>query len=98
MHIPDTRHNLTSSELLSEQAIAKEGELCSAEMKQSSTEKTSAKPVRIPSDPVWYRKEAIPMKERKWKSIPACPSFKGKSLSAAISKLVMRLVRRYLSR
>ena len=31
------------------------------------------------------------MKERKWKSILACPSFKGKSLSTAISKLVVRL-------
>ena len=33
------------------------------------------------------------MKEGKWKSIPACPSFKGKSLSTAILKLVMRLMR-----
>ena len=27
--------------------------------------------------------------------LPACPSLKGRSLSAAISKLVMRLLRRY---
>ena len=33
------------------------------------------------------------MKERKWESIRACPSFKGKSLSTAISKVVIRLVR-----
>ena len=33
------------------------------------------------------------MKERKWKSILAWTSFKGKPLSTAISKLVMRLVR-----
>ena len=41
-----------------------------------------------------FRKE-FSMKEKKWKSIPACPSFKGKSLSTAISKLVTRLVRHY---
>ena len=35
------------------------------------------------------------MKERRWKIITACPSFKGRSLLATISKLVVRLVRHY---
>ena len=38
LHIPDPRNNLTSSELLSEQANAKESEPCSTEMKQCSIE------------------------------------------------------------
>ena len=33
LHVPDPKYNLTSSESLSEQAIAKEGELCSTGMK-----------------------------------------------------------------
>ena len=51
----------------------------------------SARPFRTPPYPVCHTKGMIPMKERKWKSILACPSFKGKSLSTAISKLVVRL-------
>ena len=41
------------------------------------------------------RKEFKSMMERKWKSILACPSFKGKYLSTAISKLIMKLMRHY---
>ena len=44
------------------------------------------------SDPVYYSKEGIPVGEGKWNDILACESFKGDSLSAEISKLVMRLV------
>ena len=84
-------HNLTSSELLTEQAIAKEGEPCSTELQLFGTQQTRARP----ADPVCCTKEITPVKERKWKGILACRSFKGKSLSSAISKLVMRLVRRY---
>ena len=40
-----------------------------------------------------YTKEIIPVSERKWKGMPANTAFKGDDLSAAISKLVMRLVR-----
>ena len=35
LHLQNPGHNLTSSELLSERAIAKEGELCSTELEQS---------------------------------------------------------------
>ena len=35
------------------------------------------------------------MKERKWASIPVSPEFKGTTISAKISKFVMRLVRHY---
>ena len=94
LHVPDPGRNLTSSELLSEQAIAKEGELCSSEMEQS-TEETRARPFRTPPGPACHTKGIFSLKERKWKSILACPSFKGKSLSTAISKLVMRLVRHH---
>ena len=80
LHIPDTGNNLTSSELPSEQAIAKEGEPCSAELEQSSTEETRARTIRMLPDPVCSTEGILPMKERKWKSVPACPSSKGKSL------------------
>ena len=95
LHIPDPRNNLTSSELLSEQAVANEGEPCSTEMKQSSIEETRADSVKTLYGPVCFTKRIVPMKEKKWKSIPAYPSFQGRPLSTAISKLVMRLVRRY---
>ena len=95
LHIPDPGHNLTSSELLKEQAIAKESELCSAGPKPSSTEETRVRPFRTPADPVCCTKEIIPMKERKWKDILACRSFKGYSLSASISNLVMKGARTF---
>ena len=71
LHIPDPRNNLARSELLSEQAIAKEGGPCSTEMKQSSIEETRADSVKTLSDPVYFTKGIVPMKEKKWKSIPA---------------------------
>ena len=37
----------------------------------------------------------IPTTERKWKIVPACSSYKGRSLSNPISKLVTRCVRHY---
>ena len=95
LHIPDPRNNPTSSELLSEQAIAKESEPCSTEMKQCIIEETRADSVNNLSDPVSFTKGILSMKEKKWKSIPAYPSFKGRPLSTAISKLVMRFVRFY---
>ena len=61
----------------------------------NSTGATRANLSRIPSDPVCCTKGITPTNERKWKIILACPSFKGRSLSAAISKLVTRLVRHY---
>ena len=95
LHIPDPGHNLTSSELLSEQAIAEEGKPCHAEVEPNSTGATRAKLSRILSAPVCYTKETIPTSEKEWKIVPAYPSLKGRTLSAAISKLVIRLVRHY---
>ena len=89
LHTQNSGCSNTSSELLSEQAIAKEGELCSADMKQFGFEETRADSVRTP-DPTYITKGDVPLKERKWKSI-----LKGRILSTAISKLDMRLVRRY---
>ena len=63
LHIPDPGHNLTSSELLSEQAIAKEAELCSTELEQSSFGETRVKLSRSPSDTMNYTYEG-----RKWKT------------------------------
>ena len=94
LHIPDPRHNLTSSELLSEQAIAKQDEPCSTQMKQSSIEETRADSVKTFSDSVLYERKCTCEKKR-WKSILAYLSFKGRPLSTAISKLAMRLVRHY---
>ena len=55
----------------------------------------SCSAVNSSTDPVHFLKEEIPVGERKSNDIPACRSFNGESLSAEISKLVMRLVRRY---
>ena len=63
LHIPDPRHKLTSSELLSEQAIAKQDEPCSTEMKQSSIEETRADSVKTFSDPVCFTKGNVPLKK-----------------------------------
>ena len=83
LHVQNPGHNLTSSEVLSEQATEQEGA-------HSGTEETRARQVRIPADPVNYTKE-VPVREGKWKEILACKHFKGNSLSTAIAKLVMRL-------
>ena len=71
-------HNLTSSELLTEQAIAKEGEPCSTELELFGTQQTRARP----PDPVCCTKEITPVKERKWKGIPACRYSKGHEIGA----------------
>ena len=91
LHLQNPGHNLTSSELLSERAIAKEGEPCSAELEQSRIEETHATQFKSPTDPVYYTKEISPVRERKWNDIPACQSFNGDSLQSGISKLVMRV-------
>ena len=88
LHFRDPGHNPTSSELLLERSIAKEGEPCSAEMEQSRIEETHAMQSEISMDTVYYPKEVILVGERKWNDIPAYKSFKGDSLQAEISKLV----------
>ena len=95
LHLRDPGHNPTSNELLLERSIAKESELCSAELERSRIEEIHATPSKISTDPLYYSKEGILVGEGKWKDILACESFKGDSLSAEISKLVLRLVRRY---
>ena len=92
-HLRDPGHNPTSSEIRVERLILKESELCSTEMEQSRIEETHATHFGIPTNPVFYSKEVILVGKRKWNDIPAYKSFKGDSLQAEISKLVMGLVR-----
>ena len=56
-----SRHSNTSSELLAGQAITKEGEPRSTEMKQSGDEETRAESVKA-LDPTYFTKGDIPMK------------------------------------
>ena len=64
-------------------------------MEQSRIEEIHATQCEIQTNPVYHSKEVILVGERKWNDILACESFKGDCLQAEISKLVMRLVRRY---
>ena len=84
---PNPGHNLASSELLPERAIAKDGEPCSTESEQSRIEETHATQVKIPTDPVYYTKEIILVRESKWNDIPACQSFNGDSLHGILIKM-----------
>ena len=65
------------------------------EQEPSSTGGTRAEQFRTLPAPICFTKEIIPMKERIWKSIPANEWKKYRSLSAATSKMVMRLLRRH---
>ena len=77
-HINDPSHNPTSSELLLERSVAKESELCSTEMEQSSIEETRAKQFEIQTNPVCNcSEEVIPIEERKWNDILVCKHFRG---------------------
>ena len=91
LHPNDPDHNPISSELLLERSVAKESELCSTEMKQSSFEETHAKQFEIQTNPVYCSEEGVLIEERKWNDISAYKHFKGNTLQAEISKLVMRL-------
>ena len=92
----DPGHNPTSSGLLLERLVAKESEPCSTEMEQSSIEETRAKQLKIQTNPVNnHSEDIIPIEERKWNDISAYDHFKGNTLETEVSKLVMRLVRRY---
>ena len=70
-----------------------ESEPCAAELEQSRIEEIQARMSMIFAGPVYCTKEEILVGEKRWNDILACRSFDGVSLSAAISKLVMRLVR-----
>ena len=74
LHLRDPGHNPTSSELLLERCIAKENELCSTELEQSRIEETHATQFEIPTNSVYYSKEAILVEERKWNDILGCKS------------------------
>ena len=65
-----------SSEFLAEQAIAEESKPGSTNVEQSGKEETRAK-LAWSSGPTYFANVEIPMKERKFMSIPACPEFKG---------------------
>ena len=49
----------------------------------------------IQTNPVYCSKEVIPVEERKWNDVLAYKKFKGNTLQAEITKLVMRSGRRY---
>ena len=95
LHLRDPGHNPTSSELHLVKSVAEESEPCSTEMEQSRIEEIHATQCEIQTNPVYHSKEVILVGERKWNDILAHKSFKGDCLQAEISKLVMRLVRRY---
>ena len=63
------------------------------EQEPSSTRETRAGQFRTLPAPICFTKEIIPLKEMNWKSILANEPYKYRSLSAAISKMVMRLLR-----
>ena len=92
LHIPNPEHNLTSSEMLEER---EEIEPCSVEQEPSNTGETLAEHFRTLLDPTCFTKEIIPMKGRNWKSIRANESYKYRSLSAVISRMVRRLLCHY---
>ena len=52
---------------------------------------------KIQTNPVYKKlsEEVIPIEERKWNVIPASKHFRRHTFEAEVSKLVMRLVRRY---
>ena len=101
LHLNDSYHSPTSSELLEhiewERSLAKERELGSTKMEPSwSLEETHAKQLNILTNPVYNCSEGgIPIEERLWNDIPACQQLRGYTFDAEVSKLVMRLVRRY---
>ena len=105
LHISNVNHDLTGAELLSEHENAKESEPCLAKSKTSIQEtgaasdsvsrKLDADTVSVSPSPVYFTKRTVPAMERKWETIPACPSYKGGSRSTATSKQVTGLVRHY---
>ena len=101
LHLNDPDHNPTKYELLEhiglERSVAKERELGSTKMEPSwSIEETHAKQLKIQMNPVYdYSQEVIPIEERKWNDTHAFQHFRRHTFEAEVSKLVMRLVRRY---
>ena len=80
LHLRDPGHNPTSSELLLERSIAKESELCSTEMEQSSVEETHATQLKCT-----IQKKLILLKKGSGMTfLPA--SFSKETLQAEISK------------
>ena len=78
-------------------SIAKKREPGSTKMEVSwSSEETHAKQLKIQTNPVNdHSEEIFPSKERKWNDISASQYFKRNTFEVEVSKLVMRLVRRY---
>ena len=70
---------------------SKESESFSTELDQSRIEETHATQFDIPTNPVYFAKEVVPIGKRMWNQILAYKSFKGDEFF----KLVTRLVRRY---
>ena len=81
--------------LLLDRFLAKESELCSTELDNPASRKLMRRSPKLRQVQCTFQKEVIPVGERKWNDIPSCESFKGDSLSAEISKMVLKLVRHY---
>ena len=97
LHLNDPDHHPTISKLRLERFIAKESELCSAEMEQSHIGETHATQFEIPTNLVYNCSEEYSnwTKDVEWHFILACQQFRGNTFEADVLKLVMRLVRRY---
>ena len=61
-------------------------------MEQSSIVETHATHFEIPTNPVYDSKEVILVGDSKWNDIPAYKFFRGNTLQAEISNMVVRLV------
>ena len=95
LHLNDPDDSPTSSELLLERSVAKES-LVLQRWSNLASRETHATQLEIQPNPVYnYSEEVIPIEERKWNDIPAYKHFRGTTVQAEVSQLVMRLVRHY---
>ena len=103
MRSPNVSRNVSSAELLSEQASSKQtglGKGSDTRSRKLETDPThvgklAANPVTLTERPVCFPKRTISALERKWRIILAFPTYAGRSLSSAISKTVAKLVRHF---
>ena len=89
-----------SAELLSERSCSKDTEPCDItdtrsrelEGNPSRVRRLASNPVTLTARPVCFTKGTIFALERKWRILPACPAFAGRTFSTAISKMVTQLL------
>ena len=105
VRVPNVSHNVSSTELFSEQASSKETEPCEVtdtrsrklETNPTRVGKPAANPGTLTERPVCFTKGTIPALERKWRIFLACPTYAGRTLSTGILKMVKKkLVRHFL--